>query len=757
MEKSGSSFEQRCLPRMSEDLVTGHRGRSKTPLGGEGIMLRLLVGFGLLIALLIAVGQLGLRRMDEINASLDDILEQRWAKLQLSRQALEYSTRNSRVTTQIFLTRDKTEVRGLLALRADNSKVISDLVEELTRRCDSADERRLLFSIQASRERYVGGYLRALRLLVDENNPEAGASLMSREVTPALIQYHAAWDELMRFEMEQVEVQGRKSRLDYTRARSLSQLTIGAAVVLAIGIALLVGSKITREMRTRMRAEQEILALNSQLEERVRARTLDLANANQQLRNEVHERQEAEKQVQFLAYYDALTGLPNRALLRDRMTVAMAGARRRREKIAVLFLDLDNFKMVNDSLGHPVGDLLLKEVASRLRAQVREQDTVARLGGDEFVIVLTTVGRDADSAITAERIVSEMARTFSIQGHELDVTCSLGISLFPDHAADIDALLQSADVAMYSAKQSGRNCFHYFTPEMNAQATQRLTLENGLRHALERNELFLMYQPQVDMQTGNIIGSEALLRWQHPELGLVPPDKFIPLAESSGAIIAIGEWVLKQACAQAQQWLSQGLPPVPVSVNVSPVQFRQRGFAQFVKNTLQETALAPHLLELELTEGLILSSAEVARTVLQDLREMGIRLSIDDFGTGYSNLSYLRQFPVYKLKIDRSFVQDLATNSDDAAITGTIISMARSLNLKVIAEGVETEEQMSFLRTHHCDEFQGYYFSKPLMANDFAENLRRESARSTDAPPTTQEQSVSSDSKAMTLQRGQSA
>src|SRR5579864_5746550 len=238
MEKSGSSFEQRCLPRMSEDLVTGHRGRSKTPLGGEGIMLRLLVGFGLLIALLIAVGQLGLRRMDEINASLDDILEQRWAKLQLSRQALEYSTRNSRVTTQIFLTRDKTEVRGLLALRADNSKVISDLVEELTRRCDSADERRLLFSIQASRERYVGGYLRALRLLVDENNPEAGASLMSREVTPALIQYHAAWDELMRFEMEQVEVQGRKSRLDYTRARSLSQLTIGAAVVLAIGIAL---------------------------------------------------------------------------------------------------------------------------------------------------------------------------------------------------------------------------------------------------------------------------------------------------------------------------------------------------------------------------------------------------------------------------------------------------------------------------------------------------------------------------------------
>jgi diguanylate cyclase (GGDEF)-like protein len=742
---------------MNEHTAPEHRGGSKTPLGGEGVMLRLLVGFGLLIALLIAVGQLGLRRMDEINASLDNILQQRWAKLQLSRQALAYSTRNSRVTMQIFLTRDKSEVTGLLATRADNSKVISDLLAELTRRCDSADERRLLFSIQASRERYVGSYLRALRLLVDENNPEAGASLMSREVTPALIQYHAAWDELMRFEMEQVEVQGRKSRLDYTRARRLSQLTIGAAVVLALGIALLVGSRITREMRTRMRAEQEILALNSQLEERVRARTLDLENANQQLLNEVHERLEAEKQVQFLAYYDALTGLPNRTLLRDRMTVAMASARRRREKIAVLFLDLDNFKMVNDSLGHPVGDLLLKEVASRLRAEVREQDTIARLGGDEFVIVLTTVGKDADSAITAERIVGAMARSFSIQCHELDVTCSLGISLFPDHAADIDALLQSADVAMYSAKQSGRNCFRYFTSEMNAQATRRLTLENGLHHALERNELFLMYQPQVDMQTGNIIGSEALLRWRHPELGLVPPDKFIPVAESSGAIIAIGEWVLKQACAQAQQWLSKGLPPVPVSVNVSPVQFRQRGFAQFVRNTLQETDLAPHLLELELTEGLILSSAEVARTVLQDLREMGIRLSIDDFGTGYSNLSYLRQFPVYKLKIDRSFVKDLATSSDDAAITGTIISMARSLNLKVIAEGVETEEQMSFLRSHHCDEFQGYYFSKALMPNDFAENLRRESAKSSDAPLESSPQNAASDGREMAFRKGNSA
>jgi EAL domain-containing protein (putative c-di-GMP-specific phosphodiesterase class I) len=303
----------------------------------------------------------------------------------------------------------------------------------------------------------------------------------------------------------------------------------------------------------------------------------------------------------------------------------------------------------------------------------------------------------------------------------------MGLSIFPDHATDVDALLGNADAAMYVAKESGRNNFQFFTVDMNDQAAERLTLENGLRGALQKKELFLVYQPLVDIATGNITGSEALLRWQHPTLGLVPPDKFIPIAENTGLIIPIGEWVLRSACAQARQWQDDGLPALPVSVNVSPLQFRQKGFAEMVGRVLRETDLTPQSLELELTEGLIISTAEVVRAVLRELKEMGVKLSIDDFGTGYSNLSYLRQFPVYKLKIDRSFVKEIGASPDDAAIASTIINMARSLNLKVTAEGVENEEQMSFLRAHHCDEFQGYYFSKPLPADEFAESLRRRS------------------------------
>jgi diguanylate cyclase (GGDEF)-like protein len=510
-------------------------------------------------------------------------------------------------------------------------------------------------------------------------------------------------------------------------ARRVSLLMILAAVFMAGGIGLFVVRKIAAETRTRILAEREIKTFNSELEQRVRIRTHELEAANQRLLNEVHERQTAEKQVQFLAYYDALTALPNRTLLRDRMTIAVASARRRGEKLAVLFLDLDNFKNINDTLGHSIGDLLLKEVADRLKKCTREQDTVARLGGDEFVVVLTSIAASADAAITAERIVNDMAKGFHIQNYQLSVTCSMGLSIFPDHATDVDALLGNADAAMYVAKESGRNNFQFFTVDMNDQAAERLTLENGLRGALQKKELFLVYQPLVDIATGNITGSEALLRWQHPTLGLVPPDKFIPIAENTGLIIPIGEWVLRSACAQARQWQDDGLPALPVSVNVSPLQFRQKGFAEMVGRVLRETDLTPQSLELELTEGLIISTAEVVRAVLRELKEMGVKLSIDDFGTGYSNLSYLRQFPVYKLKIDRSFVKEIGASPDDAAIASTIINMARSLNLKVTAEGVENEEQMSFLRAHQCDEFQGYYFSKPLPADEFAESLRQRS------------------------------
>jgi diguanylate cyclase (GGDEF)-like protein/PAS domain S-box-containing protein len=439
---------------------------------------------------------------------------------------------------------------------------------------------------------------------------------------------------------------------------------------------------------------------------------------------DITERKVAEERVQSLAYYDILTGLPNRALLRDRLSIALAAARRQKHKVALLFLDLDRFKIINDSLGHSAGDLLLQEVAERLRGCAREQDTVGRLSGDEFLIVLTHMKDMHDAAVAAERFMDAMTSGFVIQGQSLSISCSLGVSIFPEHGADSEALIKNADAAMYRAKDDGRNNFRFYTADMSAQAVERLTLENGLRVALAKKELFLVYQPQIDTVSGKITGLEALLRWQHPELGLVPPSDFIRIAENSGLIIPIGEWVLRTACSQARKWQDEGLPPVSVAVNVSAVQFRQEGFPNTIRRVLHETGLDPRYLELELTESLLLSNADVMFSVLQQLMAMGLTLAIDDFGTGYSSLSYLKRFPVSKLKIDCSFVRDVAVNPDDAAITTAIISMAKSLNLKVVAEGVENEAQMSFLRAHQCDAIQGYYFSKPLPVDEIADKLR---------------------------------
>jgi len=317
-----------------------------------------------------------------------------------------------------------------------------------------------------------------------------------------------------------------------------------------------------------------------------------------------------------------------------------------------------------------------------------------------------------------------MTAEFVVQGQPFSIGCSLGISIFPEHGADGETLIKNADAAMYSAKENGRHNFRFFTDDMNAQVVERLTLEHSLRRALDKKEFFLVYQPQMEIATGRITGLEALIRWQHPELGLVPPDKFIRIAENSGLIVPIGEWVLRTACVQARKWQDEGLPPVPVAVNVSAVQFRQEGFCELIRRVLEETGLAAQYLELELTESLLLSSADVTFAVLKELKAMGLKLAIDDFGTGYSSLSYLKQFPVGKLKVDRSFIRDVAVNADDAAITTAVISMAKSLNLKVIAEGVENEAQMSFLRARQCDEIQGYYFSKPLPADECAEKVR---------------------------------
>jgi diguanylate cyclase (GGDEF)-like protein/PAS domain S-box-containing protein len=445
---------------------------------------------------------------------------------------------------------------------------------------------------------------------------------------------------------------------------------------------------------------------------------------------DITDRKVAEQRVQYLAYYDALTGLPNRTLLQDRLAKTLAGARRQKDKVALLFLDLDGFKNINDSLGHAVGDLLLQEIGERLKTWGREQDTVARLGGDEFLIMLTDVKDVPDVAVAAERLMDAMTAAFVVQGHSLNIGCCIGISIFPDHGADGETLIRRADAAMYSAKEYGRNHFRFFTEDMNTQVVERLTLENSLRLALENGELFLVYQPQMDIATGRIIGLEALLRWQHPDLGLVPPDKFIGIAENSGLIVPIGEWVLRTACSQAKKWQEEGLPAVTIAVNVSAIQFRQEGFCGLIRRVLHETGLAPQFLELELTESLLLANADLMLSVIQGLRAMGVTLAIDDFGTGYSSFAYLRQFRVGKLKIDRLFIRDVAVNPDDAAITAAIISMAKSLRLKVIAEGVENEAQMTFLREHRCDEIQGYYFSKPLAVDKVADKLRDNSPQS---------------------------
>jgi diguanylate cyclase (GGDEF)-like protein/PAS domain S-box-containing protein len=441
---------------------------------------------------------------------------------------------------------------------------------------------------------------------------------------------------------------------------------------------------------------------------------------------DITERKVSEERIQFLAYYDALTGLPNRTLLQDRLAKALADARRQPDKVAILFLDLDKFKDINDSLGHSVGDLLLQEVAERLKRFAREQDTMARLGSDEFLIMLTHIKDLHDAAVAAERIMDRMTAEFVVQGHSLNVSCTIGISMFPENGVDCDTLVKNADAAMYSAKADGRNNFRFFTEEMNTQAVERLAVESSLRSALAKNQLFVMYQPQMDIASGKIIGLEALARWQHPKLGLVPPDKFIPIAENSGLIIPIGEWVLRTVCRQAKKWQDEGLPAVSVAVNVSAVQFRQRGFCQLIRSVLQDSGLDPQYLELELTESLLLANAEVTLSVLKELKSMGITLAIDDFGTGYSSFGYLKQFRVSKLKIDCLFIRDVAVNPDDAAITTAIIGMAKSLHLKVIAEGVENEAQMSFLRAHLCDEIQGYYFSKPLTVDKVADTLRGE-------------------------------
>jgi diguanylate cyclase (GGDEF)-like protein/PAS domain S-box-containing protein len=427
--------------------------------------------------------------------------------------------------------------------------------------------------------------------------------------------------------------------------------------------------------------------------------------------------------ISHLAQHDSLTDLPNRILFSDRLTEAIAAAHRYQRKLAVLFLDLDRFKHINDSLGHAIADRLLQSVALRLHACVRASDTVSRQGGDEFVILLTEVARAQDAAVCAEKILLAVRTLHHIDQHDLHVTASIGIVTYPDDGTDAEALMKNADFAMYHAKDSGRNNYQFFKSDMNERAVERQSLEVDLRLALEERQFVLHYQPKMSLETGAIMGVEALVRWHHPQRGLVPPAQFIPVAEECGVIVPIGRWVLREACRQTRAWMDAGLPRIRIAVNVSTVELREKDFVAAVRAILTETGLEPRFLELELTETFLMQDAKATAAVLQALKDLGVNLALDDFGTGYSSLSHLKRFPIDTLKIDQSFVRDLATDADDASIVSAVISMGESLHIRVVAEGVETKEQLTFLPEHSCPEGQGYYFSRPVVAGQLSQLL----------------------------------
>jgi diguanylate cyclase (GGDEF)-like protein len=429
-------------------------------------------------------------------------------------------------------------------------------------------------------------------------------------------------------------------------------------------------------------------------------------------------------QLHHLAHHDVLTGLPNRMLLQDRLSQAIELAHRQGTQLAMLFMDLDRFKHINDSLGHAVGDQLLQSVAQRLVSCVRHSDTISRQGGDEFVVLLSNIKHAEDAALSAQKILAALTAPHLIDQLELHVSVSIGISTYPDDGQDAETLLKNADSAMYHAKESGRNNYKFFEHEMNVRAVQRHAIEASLRRALERQEFVLFYQPKIDLHSHMIVGVEALIRWQHPEQGLVLPSQFISIAEDCGLILPIGRWVLREACLQARAWRQAGLPPITVAVNTSALEFSATDFLENIRTTLEETNLEPRYLELELTESVLMRDAEFTNSVLHALADLGVKLAIDDFGTGYSSLSYLNQFPIDILKIDRSFVRRMTSNPDNAAIVGAVIGLGKSLKLRVIAAGVETAEQCAFLLAQHCDEGQGYYFGRPVVAETLATLLQ---------------------------------
>jgi diguanylate cyclase (GGDEF)-like protein len=440
---------------------------------------------------------------------------------------------------------------------------------------------------------------------------------------------------------------------------------------------------------------------------------------------DISDRKSAEARVEYLATHDEMTGLPNRSMFTELLGQAIKSSERYGRRFGVLFIDLDRFKAVNDSLGHEAGDTLLKEMADRFKRCVRASDVVARLGGDEFVMLIDEIAESDQAAVAARHVISGTLKPVSIKGHECRVTASVGIAIYPDHARDAESLMKNADMAMYLAKQEGKNNFQFFSKEIRASSIERMTLESHLSNALDRGEFLLQYQAKVSIRTGEINGVEALLRWWNSELGAVSPAQFIPVAEDTGLIVPIGKWVMLTACAQSVAWQQAGLSPVCMAVNVSPRQFKDPRLLDDIAEVLRATGADPSLLELEITESMVMHNVEQAVQKLRAIKEMGVRLAIDDFGTGYSSLAQLKRFPIDTLKVDRSFIREIPTNAEDRAITEAVIAMGRTLGVTVVAEGVETAEQQTFLSSRSCDEMQGYYFSKPSHPDRFATLLRK--------------------------------
>jgi diguanylate cyclase (GGDEF)-like protein/PAS domain S-box-containing protein len=451
--------------------------------------------------------------------------------------------------------------------------------------------------------------------------------------------------------------------------------------------------------------------------------------------HDVSRHKAAEEEIRRLAYYDPLTGLPNRLMFTERLRRSLAHAERHQQRLAIMFVDLDNFKRVNDTLGHTVGDELLRTAGDRLTRSLRITDgltriaaasehAIARLGGDEFIVMVTELERTADVATIAQRLVSTLAEPLTLQGTEVFVGGSVGVAMFPDDGRDIDTLLKNADTAMYRAKEAGRGAFQFYDASMNARALDRLMMETRLRRALERQEFVLHYQPRVDVPTGRVVGAEALIRWQHPERGLLPPAEFIPLVEEVGLVVPIGEWVIEMACSQIAAWQANGLGDIPVAVNLASTHLRERALPALVARAIRDHGVSAQCLEIEVTESILLADSALSGEIADELNRMGVRLSIDDFGTGYSSLSYLKRLPIASLKIDRSFVRDLVTDPDDEAIVTAIIALAHSLKLKVVAEGVETGAQLAMLKARHCDEYQGYLTSRAVEADEFEAVVR---------------------------------